>query len=582
MTPSRVVQPGVAQNRRVLLTTRLMVVAMTLSMLVLLGRVAQLQFMPEAPVVERMERTTASANLHARRGALLDSRGRALAVSRLGYRLFADPLLIDDPSRFALYLAHELDDDPARIDQLVDARFDSRYVVLNPLLDQRQVETVREMNLRAVGLEPRLVRQYPHGSIAGQVIGFVGAEHTGLDGAEHAVDAYLSGKSGRLKMLRDVQRRPLWVEREGFDPPEDGRDVRLSIDTVIQAIAENELAAVCEEYQAARGEIVVMDARNGQLLAVANWPPVKPQEFPYAEEYIRRNRAVTDAYEPGSIFKPFLHAVATERGLASPNQKLDTGPGVWVSPGGRRLRDAHPHGELTWDEVLIVSSNIGMAKVLGQLSRQEMFDAVRSFGFGVRPGTGLPGESPGLLAPVRNWTSYSLTSIPMGQEIGATPVQLAQGFSAFANDGMTVAPSILAEDAHVPIYQRVLDPKIAEHTRMVMRQVVAEGTGRRAESELYRIWGKTGTSQMARKDGRGYAPGKYSASFICGAPLLDPRIIVTVSIHEPEPSLGYYGGIVAAPAAKAVVEQTLGYLGVAPDAEELAPSQMAQSEDVRD
>lgn len=562
--------------------SRLVVGVVALCMMVLLGRVIQLQFQPEEAVLARMERTSGSATLQARRGSLLDSRGRTLAVSRLGYRLFADPQLIADPSRFAFEIAHAIDDDPARIDQLIDARFDSRYVVLNPLLDQSQVHTLREQPIPGTGMQARLVRQYPHGPVAGQIIGFVGTDHTGLDGAEHAFDDYLMGRSGILRMLRDVRRRPLWVERDGFVPPEDGRDVRLSIDTVIQDIAEKELAAACEEYQAARGEIVVMDARNGQLLAMANWPPLHPMEFTTADDYIRRNRCLTDAYEPGSVFKPFLHAMATDMGLARGNQRIDTGPGVWRSPRGRRLRDAHPHGQLTWDEVLVVSSNIGMAIVAGQMSRQQMYDAVRSFGFGTRPGTGLAGESPGLVNPVRDWTHYSLTSVPMGQEIGVTPVQLAQGLSAFANDGMIVVPSVLADDAELPIYKRVVSPAVARHTRMVMRDVVVEGTGRRAQSELYRIWGKTGTAQMARRNGRGYEPGKYTASFIGGAPLLDPRIVVVVSVHEPETSLGYYGGIVSAPTAKAVIEQTLSYLGVPPDAEDVSPSQLASRDEIHD
>ncbi|MEX0742700.1 MAG: penicillin-binding protein 2, partial [Phycisphaeraceae bacterium] len=385
------------------------------------------------------------------------------------------------------------------------------------------------------------------------------------------------------KMLRDVRRRPLWVEREGFKPPRDGRDVRLSIDTVVQAIAERELAAACEEYQAKRGEVVVMDSRTGQLLAMANWPPMSPQEFPGADAYIRRNRTITDAYEPGSVFKPFLHAVATQRGLARPEQIIDTGTGLWFSSRGRRLRDAHPHGEVTWDDVLVVSSNIGMAKVLEPMTAQQMHDAVQQFGFGLKPGTGLPGESPGLLNPARNWTHYSLSSVPMGHEIGVTGLQLAQALSVFANEGMMVAPSVMADDANMPIFRKVLDADVAQHTRMVMRRVVTEGTGRRVNSEIYRLWGKTGTAQMARTDGGGYAPGKYTASFICGAPLLDPKIIVVVSVHEPDPSIGYYGGIVAAPVAQAVVEQTLGYLGVPSDVEDhTAPSHVVQAGEIRD
>lgn len=569
--PSRT--PAEAQQRRVLILTRLTVLGLSAIMLALLGRVIQLQHDPTEPIEQRIGTHESTSRIPARRGALLDARGRALAISRLGRRLFVDPKLIEDSTSFAAHLAHAIGGDPARIDRLIHQRPGSRYVVIEPLLDEEQLEAVRQLDMPAVATELRPVRHYPQGETAGRVIGFVGVDHTGLEGIEFALDSVLRGDPGSLEVLRDVRRRPLWAERSGYKPPRNGHNVRLSIDVMIQRIAEEELATAAEKYKPKRAEAVVMHAETGQLLAMANWPGFDPDGPKKKDSTHRRNRCVTDAYEPGSVFKPFLHAKATAAGLARPEQMIDTTEaGVWHTENGRRLRDAHGHGTITWNEVLVLSSNIGMGKVCKQLGPKRMHDAVEDFGFGRTTGTALPGESPGILNPLSKWTSYSLTSIPMGQEIAATPVQLVRGFSTFANDGLMVSPSVLAVEAESPIYQRALDEQAARHTRKLLRRVVTDGTGSRAQSEKYRIWGKTGTAQVPDHVNGGYKPRTYSSSFLSGAPLRDPKLIVLVAVHEPDPDIGYYGGIVSAPVAKRIIERTLPYLGVAPDHPDANPS----------
>jgi cell division protein FtsI/penicillin-binding protein 2 len=307
---------------------------------------------------------------------------------------------------------------------------------------------------------------------------------------------------------------------------------------------------------------------NGQLLAMANWPPFDPNEDDRTDFDGRRNACVTDAYEPGSVFKPFIHAYATDTGLASGGTMVDTTTaGVWRTPYRRVLHDAHGHGLVTWDQVLVVSSNIGMAKIAEPMGAKRMHAAVKAFGFGEVSGTGLPGESPGILIDAKDWTKYSLSSVPMGQEIAVTPVQLAKGLSAIANGGLVVSPTILADESIAPIFQRAISKKVADHTRRVMARVVSpEGTGRNAVSDLYRIWGKTGTAQVPGPGG--YKHRTYASSFICGAPLRDPKLVVVVAIHEPNPDIGYYGGVVAAPLAREVVEQVLSYMAVPPDVAE--------------
>jgi len=562
-------EPRRRQLHRSLILARIVSVCLTLALLGLVGRVVQLQHAPPEPLDQAAGSRESQVPLIARRGALLDRYGRTLAVSEVGFRLFVDPQLIDDHQRFAIHLARLIDDDPARIDRLIGQRADSRYVVIDPLLSPRLVQHVRNYNHPAVGLKKRLVRHYPQDKLAGQLVGFVGAEHIGLEGLEFAFEDALSGEPGQVRYLRDVRRRPVWVEPDDYQPPQHGRDIRLSVDAVVQAAAERHLADACEKYKAPRGEAVVLDPANGQVLAMANYPAFDPSRRGNVPAERRRNRCITDAYEPGSVFKPFVHAAATAAGVAEPDEKIDcTDAGFFVTSAGRRLHDAHGHGTLNWSGVLIKSSNIGMARVGLRLGAERMYHAVRRFGFGSPTGSGLPGESPGIVNPLARWNHYSITSVPMGQEIAVTPLQMAAAFSAFANGGLVPVPSVRAGDSAEPIFTPAIDPDVADYTRRTLRRVVTEGTGRRAQSDKYRIWGKTGTAQVPDRTHGGYIDNAYTANFICGAPLNRPRIVVIVTVHRPDKSIGHYGGVVAAPAAKQIVEQTLEYLAVPHDADD--------------
>ncbi len=552
------------QTARIGRMTIVAAVLVTLGLLGLLARVAQLQWRPPAPIAARVGQGAGSLNLPGQRGAILDAKGRVLASTRIGYRLFVDPHIIEDPMRFSAQAAYALGRDPAAIDQAIGMAGDSRYVVLDDLLNEREVARVRELNLRGLALQPRPVREYLGGEMAGQLLGTVGAEHQGLEGVEFAMHRGLAGRTGTMRARRDARRRPFWVERGDYTPPTDGKPIRLSIDVTVQTIAERELAAACEHFEATLGEVVVMHARTGQLLAVVNWPFVSPDElFDAEDEAHRRNRCATDAYEPGSTFKPFVWAAATSLGIADPDEKIDcTTSGVWRAECVRRLHDAHAHGVLDWRGVLIKSSNIGMAQIGERMGAPRLHRTVTAFGFGRKPGADLPGEARGIVLPLDRWNGYSITSVPMGQEIAVTPLQLVKAFSVFANGGVMVTPSWLADERHAPIRQRVLDEPTADLTRQMLGRVISEGTGRRAKSTKYRLWGKTGTAQVPDKVNGGYVEDGFVASFVCGAPLRNPQIIVAVIVHQPNRAIGHYGGTVAAPAAKNIVEQTLAYLGV--------------------
>ena len=538
----------------------------TLALIVVLVRVAQLQHRPADNVTIRAEARDGSVTIPARRGSLLDRRGRVIAASRVGYRLFADPALIDDIDEFAAHVSGVTGLDPAVIDQTLDRRWDTRYVPLAALLGDDQMAGVRDISLSGLAWQTRAVRHYPQGALAGQLIGVVGDEHTGLDGVEYQLNRRLTGQPGAMAVLRDASRRAVWIDQRAYQSPADGLSVRLSIDMVVQSIVETQLAAACEEFNAARGQCVVMSTTDGQILAMANWPPFDPANLRTTPVERRRNMCLTDPYEPGSVFKPFVYAATLAHGVATPDEQIDcTDTGFYVSPQGRRLRDARPHGTVRCDDVVVESSNIGMAIIGQRLGAQRMFDTVRAFGFGQPTGARLPGDSIGIVNPLSKWNHYSVTSVPMGQEIAVTPLQLARGLSAFANGGRIVTPSVLADETDQPVYIRATDPATADHVRAVLRRVVTDGTGRRARDSKYQIWGKTGTAQVPDRVRGGYLERQYVASFICGAPFNDPRITVVVTVHQPDPDLGYYGGTVAAPVAREVVDQTLSYLGVTPD-----------------
>ena len=559
---------------------RVFIGLIVLAMLILLGRVIQLQAFPPQRLAKLVDSQSSRITLQARRGNLLDCRGRVLASTRVARRLFVDPRLIEDPATFAEHVGYNLGYDPAWIERRVSSREDRRYVAIDHRLDDHRLRLLEDVELSGLASEPRLVRDYPYGPLAGQIIGFVGFDDHGLEGIERLFDARLAGRPGALKYLRDAARQPLWVERTGYRPPAHGVDLRLSLDITIQSIAEEQLGQACEQYAAVAGQMIVMDPINGQILAMANYPPFDPGGFSKSKPDDRRNRCVTDVLEPGSTFKTFIWAKATEAGLARPDEVIDcTESAYYVSPKGRALRDAHGHGRITWDEVLVKSSNIGMAIVGQRLGIKPLHDVVRMFGFGSVTGSGLPGEVKGIVNPLARWNHYSETSVPMGQEVAVTPLQMARAYCAIANGGYLMTPTVLAPDSDgygypSPVYTQVLDAPVAAYTRRVLRRVVEEGTGRKADSRLYEIFGKTGTAQVPDRKNGGYLHRQYVGSFIAAAPLESPRLVVACMIHQPDPALGYYGGTVAGPAVMQVIEQSLGYLGVPPIPQPL-PLQLA-------
>ena len=542
-------------------------VIMTLVFAGLIGRVWQLQARPQTSITQLAGSQSSIASLFGRRGTIYSRDGRALAVTKVVKRLFVDPMLIDDPNTFSERLGYGLGYDPVHMEQVISRRFDSRYVVIDSWLSDERDARLRAMpRLPGLATQRRLARLYPHGNLAGQVLGVVGVDRRGLEGLELTLNSQLSPAGGRIAYLRDARRRPLWATDNQHQPPRDGQDVRLSIDVTIQHIAEQQLAVTCQRYKASHGNMIAINPRTGEILAMANYPPFDPNKLAGSNADLRRNRCVTDVFEPGSTFKPFVWAAATQAGVVHLDEMIDcTTSGAYRLPFGRVLHDAHANGLQTWDGVLIKSSNIGMGQVGLRLGPRRMHDAVRRFGFGVVGGNEFPGEAVGIVHPVRRWSKYTITSVPMGQEIAVTAMQLTRAFCVFANGGVLLRPTIFAVDGDAP-GERVIGGQTADVTRYVLRRVVSEGTGRRANSKMYDLFGKTGTAQVPDRIHGGYEADQYVASFLAGAPYDRPRIVIGCFIHRPDKQIGYYGGIVAAPPVRQVVEQVLPYLGVTPNA----------------
>jgi cell division protein FtsI/penicillin-binding protein 2 len=386
----------------------------------------------------------------------------------------------------------------------------------------------------------------------------------------------LSVRDGRRSTIRDVRRRALWRTIGGSDVPTDGGHVVLTIDAEIQRIAERAIAGVVEAFAAESAVAVVMEPRTGAIRAMACVPLFDPSAAGQTDPGIRRNRAVTDPVEPGSTFKPFILGGALAGGYVRPGQKFDCGMGTRRF-GGRVLRDTRPHGDLTVAEIVIKSSNIGMGLIGERMQAEGLHRTLTAFGFGSTTGIGFPGESPGLVYPIKKWGKLSVTSIPMGYEVMVTPLQLASAMCTILNDGVTIRPRLierlLAADGTpldpppLPeIVGRALPEEVCRYLRdEVLLPTVEEGTGGKARVAGYQLLGKTGTAKLVDSETHRYEQGQYLGSFVGAAPASDPRVVVLVMVRRPDASRAYYGGSVAAPAASVIFEETLAYLAVAPD-----------------
>lgn len=514
--------------------------------------------------------------LEPQRGAILDCRGRVLAASNQVRIIFADPKLIDDPKETASALAPILSMKAHEICKLIVDRGAFRYAPIMVGADVNQRELARA--IEGVGIQYGWRRYYPMGDLASHVVGYTGVDNRGLGGIEYQYDRPLRGHGAQHSFFVDVHRRPIGFCLEGDEDnavPTHGAGIILTLDATIQQFAREALQAQYNAFQAEGAMGMVVDPKTGAILAMVSLPDFDPAEARHTDPARFYNRALTDQYEPGSIIKPIVAAIALDMGLINRRETIFCENGHYRGKGFGRIGEyRRGFGDLTVREILVNSSNIGMAKIGQRLGAERLYEGLTLFGFGRKVGVELPGEAEGLLRPPGQWTGYSVTRIPFGQEISVTALQMLKAFCMLANGGRVVHPYLvkamvepdgsLTDMRPSPLrVGYVIKPEVAHWVvTEALAGVVNEGTGKRAQLEKWQVFGKTGTAQIAKPDGRGYQDKAYIASFICGAPAEDPRVIVLVSIRRPNVALkkGYNGGVVASPVAAAILEKTLTYL----------------------
>ena len=511
--------------------------------------------------------------LQAPRGTIFDARGRELAVSVEVDSVWVDPSRVEDPAAMAGQLAKVLKiDQRALVSSMQGAR---EFAWVARLLDPPQAAAIRGLRLPGVGYLKESKRYYPMRQVAAQVVGFAGVDNRGLEGIEGAYNDLVAGKAARRGVLRDARRGTVSLPNLSFQDPQPGNDLYLTIDIWIQYLLEKELAEAVERTGAKSGTALILDPNSGAILAMASVPTFDPNRFGDYRRDQWRNRAVTDALEPGSTFKMVTAAAALEANVVDPTDVFDCENGSVVVKG-KRINDHHPFDKLTFREVIAKSSNVGAIKVGLLAGDAALYEQIRKFGFGRLTGIDLPGESAGLLEPVERWHKRAVAYISFGQGISVTSVQLASAFAAVANGGQLYRPYVVQavgrDGARQPLENkpqvvgRAISAGTARTLERLLEAVVEEGTGRKAAIDGYRVAGKTGTAQKAAASG-GYAQGRYVASFVGFAPARRPRLVGLVSLDEPNPRLGYHGGDVAAPVFSAVVGPALLYLGVPPERE---------------
>jgi len=499
------------------------------------------------------------------RGTIFDCNLKPQAINLPADSLFASPNELSDKEKEAIILKVSplLDLNPAYVRDRLSRK--KSFIWIARKVTPQQADQIKKLKLKGLGLIRESRRSYPNGFMESQVLGFAGLDNSGLEGLEMYYDRYLRGEPGWAVYLRDARQKKLdlW---EKMVLPKDGLDLVLTIDEVIQFIAERELDKAYQTYRARAATIIVMDPYTGAILALANRPTFDPNHANRATKDEIRNRAVCDLFEPGSVFKIVTAAAALEENKVSEEDRFFCENGSY-RVGPHILHDHQPHGWLTFRQVIEESSNIGTTKVAQILGPDALYHYIKLFGFGQKTGVDLPGEISGMAKEPRFWSKVSIGAIPIGQEVGVTSMQLASAVSAIANGGEYVRPYIVQEirDKHGTVIRefipepgrKVISAQTADRARKILTGVIEEGTGKSAKVKGFTAAGKTGTAQKVEPNGT-YSHSKFVASFIGFAPAEEPLVAIVVCVDEPRPY--YFGGVVAAPVFKNVAGDTIRYL----------------------
>ena len=497
--------------------------------------------------------------LPANRGRVLDRNGLILASSVVAQSIWAIPEDVDktDPKLrgVAKLLGMPLSTLKKRL-----ANEDKTFVWVKRQVDEPVANEIAALGIKGIYLRREYKRKYPEGEAAAHVVGFTNVEDRGQEGVELAFNKELSGRSGSRRVIKDRLGRVVEDVRDVV-PPVDGPDLQLSIDSKVQYFAYQKLREAVQMHKARAGSVVVLDTRTGEVLALANYPSYNPNLRLNLSGEQLRNRVLTDSFEPGSTMKPFIAALALDKGLVTPTTQIQTAPGH-MSIGGSTINDAHPNGLLTVNEIIQKSSNVGAVKMAMQMSPREMWETFAQAGFGQKPQVPFPGAVSGRLRPYKTWRPIEQATMSYGYGLSVSLFQLAQAYTIFARDGELIPVSMVKTDGPTDGV-RVFSEKNALAVRKMLEMATGPGgTGQRAQTMGYSVGGKSGTARM--QEGKGYAEKKYRSFFVGLAPVEQPRIVVAVMVDQPNNG-AYYGGVVAGPVFSETVQQTLRILGVQPD-----------------
>jgi len=513
------------------------------------------------------------------RGVILDCCGRLLAASNRVRVIYAEPRVIEDPLNTAVRLAPIVKMRATEIIKLIRESKNPGFVKIKVDATAAQCSAARK--IYGIGVQSDWQRRYPMGRLGAHVVGFTSVDNQGLSGVELQYDDKLRGSAGRNIFLADAFRRPIQLKQQS-SVLTDGVGIILTFDSTIQQFTRAELVKQYESYEAESAVAIVAEPKTGAILAMVSLPDFEPDDVSSADPNNLRNRVITDQFEPGSMIKPIIAAIAIDSGAISRDERMFCENGDYYGRSFGRVNEYknHRYGNLSVREILIKSSNIGMAKIGQKMGQEKLYKGLRLFGLGKTTGVELPGEVGGLLRPTNKWTGYSVTRIPYGYEVNVTAMQMLRAFCILASGGRSVQPFIVkavVDSSGEIIKLRQSSPEVGyiikpEVAKWIVNDclvgVVNErnngGTGWRAKLEKWQVFGKTGTANIAKVGEKGYADNSNVASFIAGAPAEEPAVIVLVSIRKPNSKLGQgdSGGTVAAPAAAKILEKTLKYLRV--------------------
>jgi cell division protein FtsI (penicillin-binding protein 3) len=508
---------------------------------------------------QAVSQQTETVTVPSLRGDLLDRRGNKLAASEDAATIFATPYQVKNPPAAAARLASVLEQPKGEVLESLTA--DSGFSYVAQRVDLSTAAKVEALDIEGIGELPDSRRTYPQGDMAGQVIGAVGSENQGLIGLEAGEESVLAGSDGERRIVKDALGEP--IRLESVSEAEDGEDVQLTLDPVIQQKTEEVLNGVGETYTPKGATAIVVDPRSSQILAMANWPPVDPADLSGASNEDLLNRATGFTYEPGSTFKAFTVSSALEEKLVTPTTEFTLAPSIQVAD--RTIEDAEPRPTETLSvaQILAQSSNVGAVTIGLAVGAEKFSRWINRFGFGRPTGVQFPAEERGIVPELDQYSGSTMGNLPIGQGISVTPMQMVAGYTAIANGGFLKPPQLIKrvgeEEIHEPKGRRVISTQVSEQVREMLEGVLAPGgTASEVSVPGYTLAGKTGTAQVAENGT--YSETKYVASFIGFAPAQNPQLLVAVIVDQPQGEI--YGGSVAAPAFGQIAEFALPYLGV--------------------